>query len=390
MLRLLALLLSLCGALSAQTVLIVPFFNHSNSENLSWIGESIAETVHDLLASEDLLTLDREDRLEAYRRLTLRPRAELTHASIIKLAQALDASIAIYGDYDLDPAETGGQSKGTLRIHARMMNLRSTTLSGPLEEAGPLEDLAALEVRLAWQAVSLLRPKNAPPRESFLKAHPPVRLDAVESYIRGLLATTAEQRRRFFMQAARLDDTYSQPCFQLGKAYWQQKDYRVAAGWFQRVTPSDSHFHEALYYLGLCEYHMADFQAAAKAFRDVSEAMPLNEVFNNLGAALAQLKSNAQAMASYQKAIEGDSADPDYRFNLGYAQWLSGQFAQAADSFRAVLDRNPSDNEATTFLGLSIKAQGPRPGDTRSEGRQRLKTNYDEAAYRQLQAELQK
>jgi tetratricopeptide (TPR) repeat protein len=390
MFRFVALLLSLCGALSAQTVLIVPFFNHSNSENLSWIGESIAETAHDLLASEDVLTLDREDRLEAYRRLTLRPRAELTHASIIKLAQALDASIAIYGDYELAPAETGGQSKGTLRIHARMMNLRSTTLSGSLVEEGPLEDLAALEVRLAWQALSLLRPKNAPPREAFLKQHPPVRLDAVESYIRGLLATTADQRRRFFMQAARLDDTYSQPCFQLGKAYWSQKDYRVASGWFQRVTQSDSHFREGLYYLALCEYHMADFQAAAKAFRDVSETMPLNEVFNNLGAALAQLKSNDQAMANYQKAIEGDSADPDYRFNLGYSQWLSGQFAQAADSFRAVLERNPSDNEATAFLGLSIKGQGPRPGDTRSEGRQRLKTNYDEAAYRQLQAELQK
>jgi tetratricopeptide (TPR) repeat protein len=390
MFRFVALLVSLCGALSAQTVLLVPFFNHSNSENLSWIGESITETVHDSLASEDVLTLDRDDRLEAYRRLTLRPGAEITHASIIKLAQALDASIAIYGDYELTPSETADQSKGTLRIHARIMNLRSTTQSGLLEETGPLEDLAVLEVRLAWQALSLLRSKGAPSRESFLKAHPHVRLDAVESYVRGLLATTAEQRRRFFMQAARLDDTYSQPCFQLGKAYWQQKDYRVAAGWLQRVTPSDSHFREALYYLGLCEYHMADFQAAAKAFRQVSESMPLNEVFNNLGAALGQLKSNDEAMASYQKAIEGDSADPDYRFNLGYAQWLSGRFAQAVESFRAALDRNPSDNEATTFLGLSIKGQGPRPGDTRSEGRQRLKTNYDEAAYRQLQAELGK
>ncbi len=388
--RIPALLVLLCGALEAQTVLVVPFFNHSNSENLSWIGESIAETVHDSLASENVLTLDRDDRLEAYRRLTLRPGAELTHASVIKLAQALDASVAIYGDYELTPAENGGQSKGTLRVHARMMNLRSTTQSGPLEEAGPLEDLAALEIRLSWQALSLLRPKDAPLREEFLKAHPSVRLDAVESYIRGLLSTTAEQRRRFFSQAARLDDTYSQPCFQLGKSYWQQKDYRVAATWLQRVNRSDSHYREALYYLGLCDYHMADFQAAAKAFREVAETMPLNEVYNNLGASLAQLKSSDEAIASYQKAIEGDSADPDYRFNLGYAQWLSGRFAAAAESFRAVLERNPSDSEATTFLGLSIREQGPRPGEPRSEGRQRLKTNYDEAAYRQLQAELQK
>lgn len=61
------------GALRAETALTLPFFNHSNAPNLSWIGESIAEAVHDALASEGLLALDREDRLEAYRRLSLRP-----------------------------------------------------------------------------------------------------------------------------------------------------------------------------------------------------------------------------------------------------------------------------------------------------------------------------
>ena len=49
-----------------------------------------------------------------------------------------------------------------------------------------------------------------------------MRLDAVESYVRGLLATLdPEQRHRFFTQAARLDEHYSQPCFQLGKTYWE-------------------------------------------------------------------------------------------------------------------------------------------------------------------------
>jgi len=67
-------LAALCGgALRAETVLVLPFFNHSQSANLEWIGESVAETVRDSLSSEGLLVLDREDRLEAYRRLSLRP-----------------------------------------------------------------------------------------------------------------------------------------------------------------------------------------------------------------------------------------------------------------------------------------------------------------------------
>jgi hypothetical protein len=32
---------------------------------------------------------------------------------------------------------------------------------------------------------------------------------------------------------------------------------------------------------------------------------------------------------------------------------------------------------------------GPRPGETRLEARERIKTNYEETAYRQLQAELE-
>ena len=92
----------------------------------------------------------------------------------------------------------------------------------------------------------------------------------------------------------------------------------------------------------------------------------------------------------FKKALEGDSADPDYHFNLGYKLWREGQYAAAVDSFREVVARDQGDAEATTLLGRSLKQDGPRPGDPKTEARERLKTNYDEPAYRQLQAELAK
>jgi len=88
--------------------------------------------------------------------------------------------------------------------------------------------------------------------------------------------------------------------------------------------------------------------------------------------------------------VEGDGSDPDYQFNLGYAQWRAGQFDPAVESLRAAVARKPDDAEATTLLGRALKRDGPRPGEGKTEGRERLKTNYDEAAYRQLQAELVK
>jgi len=380
-----------CGAVRGETALVLPFFNHSTSANLDWIGESIAESVRDSLASEGLLVLDREDRLEGYRRLSLRPGAELTHASVIKIGEVLDASNVIYGYYELLPPPDGNpQSKGALRITARIIDLKHTRQAPPLIELGALEDLARLEAHLGWQALESLKGKAAPSEEAFLRARPPVRIDAVENYVRGLLASSPEQRHHFFTQAARLDEHYSQPCFRLGKTYWEQKDYKAAAGWLERVARTDPHYLEAQFFLGLSKYYTGDFAGAEQALQLVAAEVPLNEVLNDLGAAEARRNNSAGAIANFKKALEGDSADPDYHFNLGYTLWRAGQYAAAVDSFREVVARDQGDTEATILLGRSLRQDGPRPGDPKTEARERLKTNYDEAAYRQLQAELAK
>src|SRR6476646_12197511 len=153
--RNLLMLLLFAGALRAETALVLPFFNQSKTPNLDWVGESIAESVRDTLASEGILVLGREDRLEAYRRLSLRPGAEITHASILKIGESLDASQVIYGFYELIPAEAGNaQSKGSVRINARVLDVKRSRQGGQFSEVGALEDLGALQNHLGWQAVS--------------------------------------------------------------------------------------------------------------------------------------------------------------------------------------------------------------------------------------------
>jgi tetratricopeptide (TPR) repeat protein len=235
-----------------------------------------------------------------------------------------------------------------------------------------------------------MHPKNVPPEREFMQARPSVRLDAVENYVRGLMATAPEQRHHFFSQAARLDEHYSPPCFQLGKTYWEKKDYKIAAGWLERVARTDPRYFEARFFLGLCRYLGGEIKGAEESFQLVAAELPLNEVYNDLGAAQAQRQGYAEAESNFRKALEGDDTDPDFHFNLGVALWRGGKFAEAADSFRAVLARNAADNEATSLLGRCLKKEPARLGDTRSDGKLRLKTNYEENAFRQLQAELGK
>ena len=388
---LLALLLlapSLCRA--ADTIAVLPLFNldESKSSNLDWIGESVAETIREALSSGGLLVLPREDREEAYRRLSLRTAVVLTKASVIKIGEELDAGQIIFGELHVDGADLPATNlKSNLHIAVHVIDLKKLREGPGFTEDGPLENLSQMETHVSWLILRRLAPESAPSEDAFLHDRAPVRVDAMENYVRGLMASNTEQKTRFFTQAAKLDEHFSQPNFQLGRLAFARKDYKTAGQWLAKVTKGDSHFLEAAFLRGICKYHENDFDAAADQFRMVANEIPLNEVFNNLGAALSR-KNDETATEHFNKALEGDQADPDYWFNVGYSLWKQGKFELAAANFRAVLDRSPSDQDATTMLGYCLKMEGPRAGDQRSEGRERLKTTFEDSAFRQLQAEL--
>jgi tetratricopeptide (TPR) repeat protein len=259
------------------------------------------------------------------------------------------------------------------------------------EQTGPLRDLSVLETRLSWFLLRLLAPTNemAASETVFMRDHPPIKVDAMESYVRALAAAGPDQKTRLLTQAARLDEHFTAPGFQLARIAVAKKDYKAAVPWLTKVTRLDSYYMEAMFLLGLCRYNMSDFDAAAVQFRIVVADMPLSEVYNNLGAALSR-KADPAALENFERALEGDQADPDYWFNVGYALWKRGKFAEAATKFRAVLDRAGNDQDATTFLGRSLQGETARFGDTRTEYRERLKTTFEDSAFRQLQAELRK
>jgi len=379
---------SMLPSLRADTYLVLPFFNLSKSSNLNWIGESLAETLRETLSSEGLIALDRDDCVEGYRRLAIRPYSLLTTASVVKLGETVDAEQVLFGSFDFKAADASAKNRGTLQISARVLDLKHVKQGPELKEVGALEDLAALQGQLAWELLRYLKKEGAPSEAEFRERHPAVRVDAIENYVRGLLAVNPEDEYRFFAQAARLDAHYSQPRFQLGRLMWKRKEYKAAGDWFQQVAQADVHYHEANFFLGLCRYYTGDFAAAQSTFESVARVVPLSEVYNNLGA--AESRSNLpEALANFRKALEGDKSDPAYQFNVGYALWKQGDFQSAMEHFRAVLQHDPDDEQANLLLARCTSRSGSRPGDARSEGLERLKTNYEENAYLQLKALLQ-
>ena len=96
------------------------------------------------------------------------------------------------------------------------------------------------------------------------------------------------------------------------------------------------------------------------------------------------------AVKFFEKAIEADSRDADYHFNLGLALFKSGDTAGALKKFKEAQALRPADTEikaaveSGTSLSRAGTAQPPRIP------LERIKRNYDEASFRQLSLEIQR
>jgi tetratricopeptide (TPR) repeat protein len=383
-------LLSLIAILSATpalpaTVLVLQFQNHSQYPDLNWVGESVAETLSNEYAEANEIVLDRFARADAMRRLSLRPGATFTKATLIRLGQTLDADYLCYGTYDANLPDGASELKdSSVQLSARFLDLRHMHDGPEASETGKLAELSHLEEHLAFTTLKYLEPKANLALDPFMAPDKLIRVDAVESYVRGLLSSNGDQQQKWFLQAAALDPNYSSPAFELGRLALQKKDYAQALAWFQHVRAKDPHYLEARFKMGLAAFGAADYTAAANDFREVLKTYPLNEVYNNLGAAELEL-NQPTALGDLHRAADGDPNDPTYLFNLGAGLLKNSQFDEAAKALQQVLDRKPADADAAALLE---RAENHQPA-AKPDIPERLKPNLDATAFRQLKAMLQ-
>jgi tetratricopeptide (TPR) repeat protein len=372
----------------SATVLVLQFHNSSQYSDLNWVGESASETLRGEFSNANQIVFDRDSLQEAMRRLSLRPGADFTKATLIRLGQTLGADYICYGAYEatLPPGDTQLKDS-SIRLVAHYLDLRKLHEGPDLSEAGKLSDLSRLEEHLAWQSLRYLDPESNFPVEDFLSPKKFTRLDAEESYIRGLLSSNKEQQQKWFLQAVTLDPQFTSPAFELGKLLLQRKDYRGALQWLGRVPASDSRYADARFEMGLGAYAAGDYNASAGYFRDVAKQFPMNEVYNNLGAAESQLGMSSAA-DDFRHALDGDPNDSVYLFNLGAALLRANSFDEAARRLQAVIDRDADDREAQALLDRAHSHQTTDPG-SKPLAPPRLKSNFDETAFRQLKAMLQ-
>jgi Tfp pilus assembly protein PilF/TolB-like protein len=358
-----------------KTLLVFPFGNNSAAPGLEWIAEAFPEALGHNMASSTIFNISRDDRLYACERLGIPNGVQLSRASMYSVAREMDADYVVFGSYDFDGS--------TFKATAQLLDMNRVRLSSAVSESGPLPDLILIERALTWDLLRIIDADLPVSRNQFVNSSPPIRLDAFENYIRGIIAPNGSEAIDRLKKAIALEPEYIQAILQLGKRYYEDHDYGNSKVWLNKIPKSDQSALEANFYLGLSAYYSGDFAASESAFAFVASRLPLTEVYNDLGVAESRSKKPS-AIDYFRRAVQDDPQDPDYRFNLAVALFRGGDRSGAAAQIKEALSLKPSDREAKGFQelvnsGATAAAGGPL---------ERIKNNYDENSFRQLALEI--
>lgn len=371
----------------SRTVLVLPFSNGSDVAQLDWVGEGISENIRESLAAAGMLVLEREERQEGWRRLSIRPNAPISRATALRMGHALDADLLVYGEFSMS-AEPN--SRGYLKVSAQVIDLEKMSREAEVLQGARLEELARLQQELSFRVLAAVAPELAGSRESFGERMPAIRLEALEYFVQGLVEDRAEEKLKYWQAAVRMDARFSQARFVLGRLLYQRRSFREAAEALERIPASHAHYADSVFLKGLAYLGANEPVRAAGAFAKALEIAPLGEVHNNLGVAWSRQNDLTKAREQFERALEGDANDPEYRFNLAYVLWRQGKAVDCLTHVQAMLERVPEDVEARELLGM---CERPEAGaavaaarDPQWVGRERVKQKFEERAYRQLKA----
>ncbi|CAN5340534.1 hypothetical protein BH10ACI1_BH10ACI1_29800 [soil metagenome] len=376
---------------STDTAMILPFENSSNKGEFNWVGESLADSLSDLLKVPNLNVITNQERKIIQQRLRVPLTILPSLATSLKLAREGKATLLVAGKYDIQAGQDGADAKITVsakiirvnegRFLSEEFDGKSVTRDIRIDDA--LGNLQNIQGEIAYVILyQLFKSTLTSSRNDLVNAANKVPARAFEAYIKGLLTSEADlqTRENFLKNAMRIyaDDEktkggiYGDAALELGHLFLNQRKFPEAVTYFSQVPQTSPQYAEAAFYTGLIYWQQQNFEQALAVLRPLADDLKLTSVYNTLGAIAVQAsraekrnKGNAdklmqEGLEFLKKAAESTDEGSNAKFNYGLALYLNNNFLDAAKLLRPVLAINSRDGEAYFLLAKTLE----RLGDT--------------------------
>ena len=348
-------------------ILVMPFDNVKHDASIVWLGEASAVLLADDLNALGAAAITREERRGAFERLQVPATAILSDATVIRIAQIVGAAEVVTGTVHLEG--------DTLVVRARGIAIETGRISHDVTVRGPVPQMFATFDRVARQ----IAPAGTP-SEEVERLQPP--LAVFESYIKGLLAGIPATAISYLNAALAAQPTFDRARLALWDVYAEQGDHANAVAAVIPVGANSPWSRRARFLAALSYLNLNKYDEAFAGFKTIADAQPTAAAWNNLGVVQVRRGTTpGTALASFyfNKAVEADSNDADYFFNLGYAYWLTRDPQGAIHWLREAVRRNPADGDAHFILSASLDAGGSTTEASRErELARRLSSKYEQ------------
>jgi tetratricopeptide (TPR) repeat protein len=264
-------------------------------------------------------------------------------------------------------------------------------MSQPVTARGQMRAMISVFDSLAWKLTRQMDPGFSVAEETFLAAGSGLRLNAFEQYIRGITDSDQAERLRHQNAAVKLSPEFSPAWMALGREQYASKQYEQAAEAFAKVDRNGADALEAGFYRGLSLLFSGDYARAEEAFASVARVLPLAEVMNNQGVALARQGKDGTPL--FRQATAADPNGADYHFNLAVSLKRRNHDAEALVEMTHCLRLHSNDSEAQALQKVwkasasasagALDSGADEETGNRVDALERIERGFDAVAFRQ-------
>ena len=316
-------------------LLVFPLIGSSKSVG-AWVGDGIAMSLSGQIACADIRPFSRGETEDLLIENGLPVGAVLSRGSMIYVAEQAKADFVVIGSI--------AENSGGLKLSARLIDIKTMKQGSEFTVSGTITALPEMENELAWMIHSNVARTSALSREQFRERTRRVPNSAYAGYIESLNVFGESQQIQLLEKAVREYADFAEARFQLGRLYYQKKDYARALPHIEYGVKLPNERLQSEFMIGTCRLQLGETARAIDDYKRLILLTAHTAALNNLAVAHVRGGNNVQALRILADVrARRERYDPAIAINLAIAHYLAGDASAAMKSVEKAINDYPGN-----------------------------------------------